>query len=123
MADTLNDRIRSPHVVNEYCRRISNTAASTWLAQANNIFNRLDITRGFDDFGIFPVSHSSIVVMISSVSINGVAYHLTLSGPTDNLFFGYLFLCPLAEFQAEDPTCFQIPAQPAYWSLDPSGVS
>ncbi|KAJ7806175.1 hypothetical protein B0H13DRAFT_1669943, partial [Mycena leptocephala] len=34
----------------------------------------------------------------------------------------YLFLCPSAELQAEDPTCFQIPAQPAYWSLDPSGV-
>jgi hypothetical protein len=29
----------------------------------------------------------------------------------------------LAELQAEDPTCFQIPTQPAYWSLDPSGVN
>ncbi|KAJ7211972.1 hypothetical protein C8J57DRAFT_1014799, partial [Mycena rebaudengoi] len=35
----------------------------------------------------------------------------------------YLFLCPLAELQAEDMTGFQIPAQPVYWSLDPSGVN
>ncbi|KAJ7909754.1 hypothetical protein B0H13DRAFT_1616250, partial [Mycena leptocephala] len=34
----------------------------------------------------------------------------------------YLFLCPLAELQAEDTTSFQIPACIAYWSLDPSGV-
>jgi hypothetical protein len=38
------------------------------------------------------------------------------------LFFGYLFLCPLTELQAEDPTCFRIPDCIAYWSLDPSGV-
>jgi hypothetical protein len=49
-------------------------------------------------------------------------YYLHLSGPTDNLFFGYLFLCPLAEFQSEDPTCFGIPDRIAYWSLDPSGA-
>jgi hypothetical protein len=55
--------------------------------------------------------------------VYGIDYSLQLSGATDHLFFGYLFLCPLAELQAEDPTCFQIPAQPAYWSLDPSGVN
>jgi hypothetical protein len=64
----------------------------------------------------------AIVVMISPVSIYGIEYHLTLSGPTYNLLFGYLFLCPLAELQAEDPTNFRLPDQPAYWSLDPSGV-
>jgi hypothetical protein len=122
MADTTNDRIRSAHVVNKYYRQIGTTAASTWLAQANNIFNRLDTTRGFEDFGIFPLSHSSIVMMISSVSINGILYNLRLCGPTDNLFFGYLFLCPLAEFQVDTPTSFRVPAQSAYWSLDPSGV-
>jgi hypothetical protein len=62
------------------------------------------------------------VLIISPVSIYGIDYHLTLSGPTHNLFFGYLFLCPLAELQAEDPTCFRIPDCIAYWSLDPSGV-
>jgi hypothetical protein len=55
--------------------------------------------------------------------VNGIDYSLWLSGATDNSFFGYLFLCPLAELQAEDPTCFRVPAQPAYWSLDLSGVN
>jgi hypothetical protein len=64
----------------------------------------------------------AIVVMISPVSIFGIDYHLTLSGPTYNLFFGYLFLCPLAELQAENPTRFRIPDCIGYWSLDPSGV-
>jgi hypothetical protein len=43
-------------------------------------------------------------------------------GPRNNLFFGYLFLCPLAKLQSEDPTSFRIPDCGAYWSLDPSGV-
>jgi hypothetical protein len=64
----------------------------------------------------------AIVVMISPVSIYGVDYCFKLFGPTDNLFFGYLFLCPLADLQVDAPTSFRIPAQPAYWSLDPSGV-
>jgi hypothetical protein len=59
VVDTPNDRIRSAAVVNEYRRRIYNTEDSTWLAQANYIFNRLDITRGFEDFGISPVPCSS----------------------------------------------------------------
>ncbi|KAJ7193614.1 hypothetical protein GGX14DRAFT_378813, partial [Mycena pura] len=41
---------------------------------------------------------------------------------TDNSPPGYLFLCPLAELQAEDPTCFRVPDRPAYWSLDQSGI-
>jgi hypothetical protein len=64
----------------------------------------------------------AIVVMISPVSIYGVDYCLKLFGPTDNLFFGYLFLCPLAEFQVDTPTSFRVPAQLAYLSLDASGV-
>jgi hypothetical protein len=61
--------------------------------------------------------------LFSSVFVFVIDYWLSLSGPTDDLPPGYLFLFPLAELQAEDPTCFQIPAQPAYWSLDPSGVN
>jgi hypothetical protein len=53
VVDTTNDRIRAAHVVNEYYRRIGNTEASAWLAQANDIFSRLEITRDFEDFGIF----------------------------------------------------------------------
>jgi hypothetical protein len=55
VVDTTNDRIHSAAVLNEYRRRINNTEPSTWLAQANDMFNRFQITRGFEDFGIFPV--------------------------------------------------------------------
>jgi hypothetical protein len=65
----------------------------------------------------------AIVVMISLVPICAIDYYLKLLGPRDNLVFGYLFLCPLAKLKTEDMTGFQIPAQPAYWSLDPSGVN
>jgi hypothetical protein len=54
VVDATNDRIHSAAVVDEYRRQIQ-TAASTWLAQANHIFNRFQITRGFEDFGIFSV--------------------------------------------------------------------
>jgi hypothetical protein len=59
VVDTTNDRIRSAHVVNGYRRQIYNMNSLTWLAQGNDIFNRLGITGGFEDFGIFPVSRSS----------------------------------------------------------------
>jgi hypothetical protein len=65
----------------------------------------------------------AIVLIISPVLTHGIDYHLQLLGPTDNLFFGYLFLCPLADLKTEDMTGLQIPVQPAYWSLDPSGVN
>jgi hypothetical protein len=58
----------------------------------------------------------------SSVLVDVITYQLYLFGPTHNLPSGYLFSCPLAELQAEAPTCFRIPECIAYWSLDPSGV-
>jgi hypothetical protein len=45
--------------VDEYCRKIYNPGNSSWLAQANDIFNRLEISRDFENFGIFPVSRHS----------------------------------------------------------------
>jgi hypothetical protein len=59
VVDTENDRIRSAAVVNEYRRQIYNPDDSSWLSQANDIFNRLEITRGFENFGIFSVSRGS----------------------------------------------------------------
>jgi hypothetical protein len=59
MVETTNDRIRSAAVVNEYRRQMYIAESSTWLAQANHIFKCLEITRGFEDFGIFPVSPSN----------------------------------------------------------------
>ncbi|KAF8214500.1 hypothetical protein K438DRAFT_1523711, partial [Mycena galopus ATCC 62051] len=35
---------------------------------------------------------------------------------------GYLFLCPLAEFETDIAGCFAIPDCTAYWSIDPSGA-
>jgi hypothetical protein len=43
-------------------------------------------------------------------------------GPIENLPPGYLFLCPLAEFETHDPAWFVIPDCSAYWSVDSSGV-
>jgi hypothetical protein len=45
--------------VDEYRRQIYNPEDSSWLAQANDICNRLEITAGIENFGIFPVSCSS----------------------------------------------------------------
>ncbi|KAJ7853976.1 hypothetical protein B0H14DRAFT_2354022, partial [Mycena olivaceomarginata] len=41
---------------------------------------------------------------------------------TENLPPGYLFLCPLPDFQSDLPACFHVPDCPEYWSLDPSGA-
>jgi hypothetical protein len=59
VVDPTNDRICSAYVVDEYRREIYNPEDSSWLAQANDIFNYLKITMGFENFGIFPVPRSS----------------------------------------------------------------
>jgi hypothetical protein len=107
--------------MNEYGRRIYNTEAASWLAQANYIFNHLDITRDFEDFGIFSVSPTSNC-SFRSVWVYAIHYCLRLLGPTDNLPPGYLFLCPSAELGVDAPTSLRIPARPAYWSRELSGI-
>ncbi|KAJ7835180.1 hypothetical protein B0H14DRAFT_2590446 [Mycena olivaceomarginata] len=97
-------RINSADVVDEYRHRISTFDGSHGLAHANDIFNRLDITWGFEDF----------------VLVDDIEYCLALTGPTDDLSPGYLFL--LIDLEAEVPNSFQIPDRIAYWSLDPSGA-
>jgi hypothetical protein len=52
VVDTANDRICSAAVVNEYRRLIYTTEMSSWLAQANDIFNPLELTRGYGKPGI-----------------------------------------------------------------------
>ncbi|KAF8160533.1 hypothetical protein K438DRAFT_1619165, partial [Mycena galopus ATCC 62051] len=89
----------------------------SWLAQANQIFNRLGINSNFEDYGQFRVHFESRFV------VGGVRYHLWLSGAGDTLPLGYLFLCPLGNLQCDgSTTCFQSPSCLAYWSLDPSGA-
>lgn len=61
--DTAMDRIYSADVMNAYHRRIYSTDTSSWLAQANAIFNRLKITWDLENFGIFPVSPGSSAIV------------------------------------------------------------
>ncbi|KAF8214543.1 hypothetical protein K438DRAFT_881727 [Mycena galopus ATCC 62051] len=77
-----------------------------WLAQAYHIFNSLNIKSNLDDYFL----------------VNNMRSCLHLLGPIENLPPGYLFLCPLAEFETDLPECFTIPDCTAYWSVDPSGA-
>ncbi|KAJ6553213.1 hypothetical protein B0H19DRAFT_1377830 [Mycena capillaripes] len=103
-------RVNSADVALEYRRRIEPDGLrflwSSWLAQANHIFDRLDITSNLNDY----------------VLIDIIQYSIVLSESADDLPSGYLFLCPLADLQSELPTWFRIPECPAYWSLDASGA-
>ncbi|KAJ7104860.1 hypothetical protein C8R44DRAFT_564882, partial [Mycena epipterygia] len=42
---------------------------------------------------------------------------------SENVPEGYLFLCPLEDFQSNDGTYLATPELPAYWSLNPTGGS
>ncbi|KAF8214609.1 hypothetical protein K438DRAFT_882760 [Mycena galopus ATCC 62051] len=77
-----------------------------WLAQACHIFNSLDIKSNLEDY----------------VLVERIWSCLHLLGPIENLPPGYLFLCPLAEFETDLPGCFVIPDCTAYWSVDPLGA-
>lgn len=68
LINTTNDRINSADVVDEYRRRIYTMDGSHWLAQAHDIFNYLDITWGFEAFGIVPFPSNVSIVLIISLS-------------------------------------------------------
>ncbi|KAJ6576935.1 hypothetical protein DFH09DRAFT_1310959 [Mycena vulgaris] len=71
----------------------------------NYIFNRHGITSNYDDY----------------VHVHAIQYQVTLTD-TGRIPPGYLFLCPLRDFESEIPSHFRLPECPAYWSLDPSGA-
>ncbi|KAJ7679462.1 hypothetical protein DFH06DRAFT_1166668 [Mycena polygramma] len=100
-----NDSVNSADVAGMYRRRIWVDSGRSWLAQANHLFDRFEITCNFQHFFLIDV----------------VDYWLELSAPTNDLPSGYLFLCPLADLQS-DFVRFRTPDCPAYWSLDPSGT-
>ncbi|KAF8173018.1 hypothetical protein K438DRAFT_1512179, partial [Mycena galopus ATCC 62051] len=89
---------------------------SGWLAQANAIFNSLDITFNLEEYSELSLHRNWRLFM------DGIRCYLELLGPMHNLPPGYLFLCSLANFETEVPTCVRISEFPAYWSLDPSGA-
>ncbi|KAF7334933.1 hypothetical protein MVEN_02243000 [Mycena venus] len=100
-------RLNSANIEDEYQRQIfsDDSRSWSWLAQANHIFNSLDIKSNFEDY----------------VFVERIRYSLKFFG-ADFLPPGYLFLCPLVELKTEVPGCLGIPDCPAYWSLDPSGA-
>ncbi|KAJ7473956.1 hypothetical protein FB451DRAFT_282815 [Mycena latifolia] len=79
----------------------------SWLAQANYIFARLNVTVNYEDY-----------VLITSAS-----YSICFSG-TQNVPIpaGYLFMCPLQDLQSPTTGRFRRPAVPAYWALDSAGA-
>jgi hypothetical protein len=56
LVNSTSGRINSAEVVDEYRRRIYNSLESGWLTEANHIFNVLDVTQDFEDYGILPVA-------------------------------------------------------------------
>ncbi|KAJ6538703.1 hypothetical protein DFH09DRAFT_1042106 [Mycena vulgaris] len=106
MGDDGWTRVNSSDIADEQIHRtiLNQNFPSAWLAQANYIFNRLGITSNYKDY----------------VFVDHIQCRLTLSD-TDRIPAGYLFLCPLRNFESETPAHFRLPECPAYWSLGPSG--
>ncbi|KAJ7168820.1 hypothetical protein C8R46DRAFT_240071 [Mycena filopes] len=79
----------------------------SWLTQANYIFSSLQIASKLENH-----------VLVTAI-------HFELIGPKQTVDSGcppgYLFLCPEQHFQV-GTSSFKWPDNPAYWSLDPSGV-
>ncbi|KAF7344250.1 hypothetical protein MVEN_01716300 [Mycena venus] len=101
-------RVNSADVADEYLRRIysKDSCSEGWIAQANHIFNSLNIKSDFENHFL----------------VHGIQCWLRLSGLTKDLPPGYLFLCPFAEFEADVLGCFELSECPAYWSHDASGT-
>ncbi|KAJ6452815.1 hypothetical protein C8R45DRAFT_1223389 [Mycena sanguinolenta] len=77
----------------------------TWLSQANYLLNRLHIMSSFEAYA----------------ALHSVHFVLSISGPMGDPPTGFLFLCPVQDFQI-GPFSFCWPACAAYWSLDPCGT-
>ncbi|KAJ7737796.1 hypothetical protein DFH07DRAFT_93062, partial [Mycena maculata] len=78
-----------------------------WLSQANHIFKRLEITVSAPE---------EYVLML------GIAFELEISDSQHVCPDGFLFLCPVIDFQT-GPISFRWPDSPVYyWSLNPSSL-
>ncbi|KAF8137785.1 hypothetical protein K438DRAFT_734274 [Mycena galopus ATCC 62051] len=85
--------LRSGEASSEYC---------VWLSQANHIVSRLQIKDNCNKYGW----------------VNGIDFTLHFPQSLPN---GYLFLCPLEDFETSEGL-FQRTEAHAYWSPDPSGT-
>ncbi|KAJ7719578.1 hypothetical protein B0H16DRAFT_1700198 [Mycena metata] len=81
------------------------TLHTAWLAQANHIFSRLQITSNLEDY----------------VLVDEVEFRIAIGNTRQDAPPGYLFLCPTTDLQT-GLLSFRWPDYPAYWSLDPSGA-
>ncbi|KAJ7683105.1 hypothetical protein B0H17DRAFT_44036 [Mycena rosella] len=100
------DSSEAPHAHISHENFLGNQSwhSKAWLAQANYIFHCLSITSKHNNY----------------VLVHSINYILRLA-TSNSIPPGYLFLCPLANLQADSPSCFQLAECPAYWSLDPTG--
>ncbi|KAJ7153829.1 hypothetical protein C8R46DRAFT_1006501 [Mycena filopes] len=76
-----------------------------WLPQANNVFSSQHIISNWEDYTLK----------------DRVCFKVIVGNPTAACPPGYLFLCPEEDFQV-GTSSFKWPDNPAYWSLDASGV-
>ncbi|KAK7006254.1 hypothetical protein R3P38DRAFT_3602152, partial [Favolaschia claudopus] len=83
---------------------------SAWLCQANHIFGRLGINSNLQNYVLL----DSVDFVLHLKPCANIAPR-NLSGE------GYLFLCPLADFQIY-PGVLKWPQCPAYWATDPDGA-
>ncbi|KAJ7162758.1 hypothetical protein C8R43DRAFT_306342 [Mycena crocata] len=74
-----------------------------WLAQANYIFDRINITGNHENYAL----------------LSSVSYSIFFSAA--HVPSGYLFVCPLQDLQHPVTARFGRPECPAYWALDPLG--
>ncbi|KAJ7887186.1 hypothetical protein B0H13DRAFT_2666517, partial [Mycena leptocephala] len=86
-----------------------------WIAQANYIFNGLDIIPNYDNYVLVDDIEYTLTLSDTGTSIP-VCLRETMTPP------GYLFLCPSAAHRSPTPPRFLRPETPAYWSRDPYGV-
>ncbi|KAJ6474196.1 hypothetical protein C8R45DRAFT_1103186 [Mycena sanguinolenta] len=85
-------------------RLYKSISAASWFAQANYIFDRLQIVSNHEHYKL----------------VEQIGFSLEIGEATENPPDGYLFVCSPKDFETS-PMSFRCPDRPAYWFLDPSG--
>jgi hypothetical protein len=93
-----------------------------WPGQANYFLSRMQITSGYEDYGMFERFESLMIPLIFfyTVMVEHIVFEINLSPASQIPPEGYLFLCPGESFKI-GPNSFRWPECAAYWSLDPLG--
>ncbi|KAK7006317.1 hypothetical protein R3P38DRAFT_1706472 [Favolaschia claudopus] len=88
-----------------YMTRFDLGIQTSWLSQANYIFEKSGITSNLENY----------------VLLTGIRFQISISPPTQSVPEGFLFLQPGQDYQLRQSS-FRWPEYPAYWSLDQSGI-